>query len=199
MKSILSSKYSLWLLLSFPLIGMIIGLFNGRGTYDVLMHATGEFSGRFLVVSLVATPLVLMFPTSKVTRWLVRNRRYFGVAAFAYALLHTIFYLYEIAFDQVMSEFLQIGMITGWLAFFIFIPLAVTSNDASVKALKGTWKKLQRWVYAAAILTFLHWALIHYHWQAAMFHFVPVLLLQVYRVWKVGIRKATVKPREVVS
>lgn len=184
MKSFLINKYWLWLLLSIPAIGMLMGIFNGRGTYDVLMHASGEFSARFLIISLVATPLALLFPKAKVSRWLVRNRRYFGLAAFAYTLLHTLFYLYEIAFSQVMSEFFQLGLITGWAAFFIFIPLAITSNDAAVRRMKAGWKKLQRWVYLAAILTFLHWCFIHYNWKPALVHFAPVLLLQVYRIWK---------------
>lgn len=177
-------KYLLWIVLSIPGLGMLAGIFNGRATYDILMHATGEFSARFLIISLIATPIALMFPKSGVASWLVSNRRYFGLAAFAYALAHTVFYLNEIAFEQVKSEFFEIGVLTGWIAFFIFVPLAITSNDASVRKLKAAWKKLQRWVYLAAIMTLLHWALIHYNWKPAMVHFAPVILLQIYRVWK---------------
>lgn len=189
MKKIFLNKYWLWLLLSLPLIGMLIGIFNGRATYEILMHATGEFAGRFLVVSLIATPLALLFPTARFTRWLVRNRRYFGVAAFSYTLLHTIFYLYEKSFDSVMDEFFQLGLITGWIAFFIFLPLAITSNDFFVKKMGPTWKKLQRWVYLAAIMTFIHWAFIHLNWKPALVHFMPVILLQIYRISKIGFAK----------
>jgi methionine sulfoxide reductase heme-binding subunit len=184
MKSLIFSKYTLWFFLALPAVMLCIGIFNGKSNYDSSMHVTGEFSVRFLVFSMIATPLSMMFSTSKFPRWLVRNRRYFGVAAFAYALLHTVFYLYEIAFDQVMSEFLEIGIITGWIAFFIFVPLAITSNDYAVKAMQKGWKRLQRWVYLAALMTLFHWGFIHGHWAGAMVHFAPVALLSVYRVWK---------------
>ena len=180
----LFKKYLLWLILLIPGSMMLFGYLTGRSTYDSAMHATGEFSARFLIIALVATPLALMFPKGKVSRWLVRNRRYFGVAAFGYALAHTVFYLNEIAFGQVLNEFLELGILTGWIAFLIFIPLAFTSNDAAVRKLKSGWKKLQRWVYVAALMAFAHWALIHNHWKPALVHFAPVILLQIYRVWK---------------
>ncbi|MGK0365850.1 MAG: sulfoxide reductase heme-binding subunit YedZ [Saprospiraceae bacterium] len=184
MKKIFLNKYWLWLILAIPLIGMIIGLSNGQANYDNLMHATGEFAGRFLIMSLVATPIVLMFPTAKASRWLVRNRRYFGIAAFGYTLLHTVFYVYEKAFSQVMSEFTQIGLLSAWIAFFIFVPMAITSNDYFVRKMGASWKKLQRWVYLAALMTFVHWVFIHMNWKPAVVHFLPVLLLQFYRLYK---------------
>lgn len=153
-------------------------------TYKTVMNGTGEFSARLLIITLIATPLAMIFPNGKVTRWLVKNRRYFGVATFVYALVHTIFYLNEIAFGQMMSDFFQVAILTGWIAFFIFVPLALTSNDAAVKCMKETWKKLQQWVYLAAVMTFVHWALVHYHWKAAAMHFVPVLGLEIWRIWK---------------
>jgi len=184
MKAFLFNKYWLWLILALPGIGAARGFLTGASQYNMLMHMTGEFSARFLIIALIATPISMMFPGSKVGKWLVRNRRYFGVAAFALALLHTIFYFYEVAFDQIMGEFLEVGILTGWIAFFIFVPLAITSNDYSMKVMKGAWKKLQRWVYLAAIMTLLHWALVHMHWKPALIHFMPVILLSIYRVWK---------------
>ncbi len=191
MKKIFLNKYWLWLILAIPLIGMIIGISTGRADYDKLMHATGEFAGRFLIVSLVATPLILMFPNGKVSHWLVRNRRYFGVAAFGYTLLHTVFYIYENSFGQVMSEFTQIGLLTAWIAFFIFVPMAITSNDYFVRKMGASWKKLQRWVYLAALMTFTHWVFIHMNWKPAVVHFLPVLLLQFYRLYKMYNPKLT--------
>ena len=174
------NKYILWIFLAIPAILTSIGFINGNIAYEELMHISGEFSVRTLVFSLIATPLIKIFPKFRFPKWLLRNRRYFGVAAFAYTLLHTIFYLYEIAFDQVMSEFLEIGIVTGWLTFFIFVPLALSSNDYSVRLMKQNWKRLQRWVYLASIMVLLHWGFIHGHWGGAIFHAAPVV---VFRLW----------------
>jgi len=155
------------------------------------MHTTGEFAGRFLAISLIATPIGLMFPEGRVAKWLIRNRRFFGLAAFAYTLLHTIFYVLEYPMTALLHEVSQFSILTGWIAFFIFIPLAMTSTDAAVKRMGPAWKKLQRWVYLAAVMAFVHWALLglqgeHASMGGALFHFVPVMVLQIYRVWKQG-------------
>lgn len=189
LKSILGSKYLLWLLLSIPGVLATVNYFKGQLNYDMMMHVTGEFAGRFLVISLIATPIQLMFSKGRFSSWLIRNRRFFGVSAFAYTLLHTIFYVLEYPFSQIVNEFPQLAILTGWIAFFVFIPLAITSTNAAIKRMGSSWKKLQRWVYLAAVMAFAHWALLglqgeHASMGGALFHFIPVMLLQVYRVWK---------------
>lgn len=189
LKSLLTSKYILWLILAIPGVMATMNYMKGQLEYNMIMHITGEFAGRFLVISLIATPLALMFPKGRVSKWLIRNRRFFGVAAFAYTLLHTIFYVLEYPLSQLVNEFLDLAILTGWIAFFIFIPLAMTSTDAAIKRMGPAWKKLQRWVYLAAVMAFVHWALLglqgeHASMGGALFHFAPVMFLQVYRIWK---------------
>ncbi|MFK7980345.1 MAG: sulfite oxidase heme-binding subunit YedZ [Saprospiraceae bacterium] len=195
LKSFLTGKYMLWILLAVPAVMTTINYVKAKLDYNMIMHITGEFSGRFLVISLIATPLALMFPKGRVAKWLVRNRRFFGVAAFAYTLLHTIFYVLKYPFGQLVDEFSELAILTGWIAFLIFIPLAMTSTDAAVKRMGPAWKKLQRWVYLAAVMAFAHWALLglqgeHASMGGALFHFAPVMILQVYRVWKQQMAKA---------
>ncbi len=48
---------------------------------------------------------------------------------------------------------LRLDIWTGWLAFFIFIPLAATSMDYCVRIMGPRWKALRRSVNRAAILT----------------------------------------------
>jgi sulfoxide reductase heme-binding subunit YedZ len=189
LKSLLTGKYILWLLLAIPGTLLSINYLKGEIDYDMIMHITGEFAGRFLVISLIATPIALMFPKGRFSKWLIRNRRFFGVAAFAYTLLHTIFYVLEYSFSQIINEFSDIAILTGWIAFFVFIPLAMTSTNAAIKRMGTAWKKLQRWVYLAGIMAFVHWALLglmgnHASMGGALFHFAPVMVLQVYRIWK---------------
>ena len=45
--------------------------------------------------------------------------------------------------------------------------------------------RLQRWTYAVAVLTLLHWAALH-DWGGigpALVHFAPLGLLEAYRAW----------------
>ena len=49
--------------------------------------------------------VVLDWKRGRTTTWLKKNRRYFGVAAFGYAALHTVFYLIDAAtLNKVLGE-----------------------------------------------------------------------------------------------
>ena len=189
-KSVLGSRYFLWALLAFPSFGFAMGLANETMSVFQLLHPTGEFAARFMIIAMIATPLRLLFNGQRWTMWLVRNRRYFGVAAFMYSLFHTVLYVVDTgSLEGMLDEVFKLGIWTGWVAFFIFIPLAITSNDASVKALREKWKPLQRWIYPAAVLTLAHWIFVENNVGPAMVHFVPLALLEVYRVWHQKFRK----------
>ncbi|MFC5586121.1 sulfite oxidase heme-binding subunit YedZ [Nitratireductor kimnyeongensis] len=183
----LNHPYAFWVLLSLPVIPMLLGL--GSGDLEAVrnvLHPSGEFAARFMIISMMITPLMMLFKDWRWPRWLMKRRRYLGVAAFGYAALHTVLYLVDegvVAFTG--SELSKLYIWTGWLAFLILVPLAVTSTDGWVRKLGSTWKSLQRLVYAAAVLTLLHWAALH-DWGGigpALVHFGPLALLEAYRVW----------------
>jgi sulfoxide reductase heme-binding subunit YedZ len=181
------SPYWLWLVLALPALTMISPFFadDTRALRGVL-HGSGEFSARFTILSMMATPLMMLTKGSRFARWMRTNRRYFGVAAFAYAAVHVVAYVMnEASLDKILAEATQFDLATGWLAFVVFIPLAATSMDLMVRKLGTWWKPLQRWTYAAAILTLLHWASLHNWggWVAPAVYFTPLALLSLYRVW----------------
>lgn len=187
------SPYWLWLLLAVPAIFILNDAFtsDNRRILHILVHPTGEFAARFMIISMMATPLAMLFKGWRGPRWLVKNRRYFGVAAFGYAALHTLFYLMDKgSLDRIILELPRFYIWTGWLAFVIFLPLAATSMDYFVRLLGPRWKSLQRWVYAAAVLTLLHWASLHNWngWPPALMHFGPLILLTLYRLWWLYLR-----------
>lgn len=183
LKAILNSPYAFWLLLALPSITMINGALSG-GDLEPLLHPTGEFAARFMIIAMMLTPLRMLFPKSKAVGWLLRRRRYFGVAAFGYAALHTLYYVIDLgALSAVVADVTKFGIWTGWLAFIVFVPLAMTSNNASVRKLGRSWKILQRFVYVAAAATLLHWIFIHNNIGPALVHFVPLAALETYRVW----------------
>ncbi|MCZ2723453.1 ferric reductase-like transmembrane domain-containing protein [Marinomonas sp. 15G1-11] len=188
-------KKILWLILSIPALGMIYGVMSGNALSGDLLHPSGEFSTRFMIIAMIATPLNLIFRkcgwSLTVPKWLLRHRRAFGVAAFVYAILHTLFYLIDVgALSTIMSDFIEIGIWTGWLAFLIFIPLGLTSNDASQRYLRSAWKKLQRWAYPAAVFTLLHWLFVHNNYGPALVHFVPLAILELFRIYCVYSEKS---------
>jgi len=188
LKSIWDQPYTFWALLSLPAIPMIVGLASGdMRMIHQLLHPSGEFSARFMIITMMITPLTMLLRGWRGSRWLMKRRRYLGIAAFGYGLLHTILYLLDTG-TVVLSggEISKFYIWTGWLAFFIFIPLAITSTNGWIRRLGSKWKLLQRWVYGAAVLTLLHWAALH-DWGGigpALVHFIPLALLETYRVYE---------------
>ncbi len=185
MKSILNSNYLFWLLLALPSIPMTIGIIS-VGEAEPLLHPTGEFAARFMILAMVISPFRVMFPKNRFWLWMMRRRRYLGVAAFCYAFAHTVLYLVDMnSLANVLDEAFLLSIWTGWLAMFIFIPLAITSNDRSVKRLGRNWKRLQQTLYIAAVATLLHWIFVHNNVGPALVHFVPLAALELYRILKV--------------
>lgn len=185
MKELLRSRYFTWLLLALPSLMMLKDYAAGSVTAHQLLHPSGEFSARAMILALYCTPLLVLFPKNRLVQSLMKRRRYIGVAAFGYAALHTAFYLIDKAsLSEVVKEITLLSIWTGWIAFLIFVPLAATSNNWSVKRLGRTWKQLQRWVYAAAVLTTAHWLFLEYEFGPVLFHFAPLALLEAVRVWK---------------
>ena len=189
-KTVLDSRYFIWALLALPSIPMMLALMagepgpQGQSVAEMLLHPTGEFSARFLIITMILTPMRMLFPGVAFWRWMMKRRRYFGVAAFAYAALHTVLYIIDMgSLQAILGDALALGIWTGWVAFFVFVPLAVTSNDWSVRKMGPAWKTLQRWVYLAAVGTLLHWIFVHNNLGPALVHFVPLAALEVYRLW----------------
>lgn len=184
LKTLFNTPYAFWALLALPSVAMINGALSGEDL-EPLLHPTGEFAARFMIIAMMLSPLRMLFPKSGVVMWLMRRRRFLGVAAFGYAALHTLYYLIDLgALSAVVADMAKFGIWTGWVAFVIFVPLAMTSNDASVRRLRGSWKTLQRFIYPAAVATLLHWIFIHDNFGPALVHFVPLAALEIYRIWK---------------
>lgn len=174
----------LWVALSLP---ALLAIYRYATTPDLwpgdLLHPTGEWSARFIIFALMLTPLAQLFPESGAIKWLMRHRRAFGVAAFAYAALHLAFYVLDM--ETVAAMLAEIGapaIWTGWLALLCMAVPAAASNDTAMRALERNWQRVQRLAYPAAILTLVHWVLIHDGKISALVHFAPLVLLQAARL-----------------
>lgn len=166
---------------------MLRGYVNGETIAMDMLHPTGEWSARFMIIAMTLSPLAGTLGPKPWLNWLVKRRRALGVAAFIYAMLHLVFYIIDMGnLGDILAEFWALGIWTGWAAMLLFVPLALTSNDASVRALKACWKRLQRLVYPAAILVLVHWIFIHNNLGPALVHFIPLVALVAARYFLVA-------------
>lgn len=178
LRIILNKKPLFWVFLSVPAIVMLRGYYSGELIAMDMLPPTGDWSARLMIIAMSLSPLVSILGPKPWLNWLVKRRRALGVASFIYAVMHLVFYLIDMGnLDDIIAEFWALGIWTGWAAMLLFVPLAVTSNDASVRALKSGWKRLQRLVYPAALLVLVHWIFIHNDLGPALLHFIPLAAL----------------------
>ncbi|HVL77285.1 MAG TPA: ferric reductase-like transmembrane domain-containing protein [Noviherbaspirillum sp.] len=182
-----AGKLALWALLAVPAALILHEHWTSPDLWPGdFLPATGEWSARLIIAALMLTPLQQLLPRSSAVRWLVRHRRAIGVAAFAYALLHLAFYVLDMeTLANMLAELGAPSIWTGWLALLCLLPPALTSNDAAVRALRGAWKRLQRLAHPAAVLTLIHWVLVHDGMVEAILHFLPLALLQIARLARI--------------
>ncbi|HYN46613.1 MAG TPA: ferric reductase-like transmembrane domain-containing protein [Allosphingosinicella sp.] len=195
-RSLLNSRAFLWALLALP-AAHILYRFAAQDVWpDELVGPSGIWAARLILLALMLTPLAALLPRARPVSWLLRRRRAFGVAAFCYALLHLAFYIAEMETPaNVLAEFELPGIWTGWAALLLMLPLALTSNDASVRMLKRGWKKLHRLAYPAALLILAHWIIVHNALIEALVTFAPLALLEAWRLARLfGSRRSLRSP-----
>ncbi|HEX9852808.1 MAG TPA: ferric reductase-like transmembrane domain-containing protein [Woeseiaceae bacterium] len=179
----LNHRFFVWAILSAPMLVLAVAYARGQMFYGEVLHVSGELSARLLILALAITPLRMIFARARWPIWLQQRRRWFGVASFAYAILHTVLYLERKAeWSAILADGLLFEMWTGWLALGIFLLLALSSNDFSVRLMKRSWKKLHRFVYAATALVFLHWVYTAFDFVSALVHLLILLGLESYRL-----------------
>ena len=172
---------AMWALAAVPVVAMIamypLGML-GANPIRELEHFSGEWTLRLLACSLAVTPLI------KLTRWgwLISERRFLGLAAFYWAIVHLSIYIgLDMFFDvgDIVEDVLKHLYITaGMLAFVLMIPLALTSTKGSIKRLGGRkWNAIHSLVYVSAIA-----GCIHYLWGVKKDIEEPMMYLAVFVV-----------------
>jgi len=127
---------------------------------EFITRYTGDWTLRFLVVTLSVTPLrkLLGLPD------LIKFRRMIGLYAFFYGVLHFTTYIWlDKFFDlrEMLHDVVKRPFITaGFTAFVLMIPLAVTSTKGWIRRMGGKrWNVLHRLIYVSAVA-----GVIHYYW-----------------------------------
>jgi sulfoxide reductase heme-binding subunit YedZ len=154
-------KVAVFLAALLPL-GLLVwkGFHDGLGAnpIEVITHSTGDWTMRFLLITLAITPL------RRITGWQgwIRFRRMLGLFAFFYGCLHLttwvwldkFFNLHDMADDLMKRRFIFMGM-TGLL---LMLPLAITSTRGWIRRLGKRWQTLHRLIYFSAIAGVIHYA-----------------------------------------
>jgi sulfoxide reductase heme-binding subunit YedZ len=168
----------------------------GADPMRYLEQGLGLWALRLLIATLTITPLRQLLNIN-----LLRYRRALGLLAFYYAALHLVTYLVldqgldvsAIAADIVKRPYITIGMAT----FVILVPLALTSNNASIRRMGGqAWAKLHRLVYVAAIGAALHFLLVVKSWPPEPLVYAAIVaVLLGYRLIRSTMKKTSPRRR----
>lgn len=162
----------------------------GANPLEKLLHQTGEIAIWTFGSVLALTPLRTLFPQSRLIGALNRHRRYIGVTACIYGLLHfTCHILYEGGWMPLRRSFSKPFIWFGFAGLSVLVVLALTSNNWSMRKLGRNWKRLHRLAYLAAALVIFHQSIAGKgHWHIARWLLFPLLALELARLAKVRLR-----------
>jgi sulfoxide reductase heme-binding subunit YedZ len=135
----------------------------GANPAEALIRSTGDWTLRFLCLTLAITPLRTIARQPALARF----RRMLGLFAFFYVVWHFLAYAWlDMGFDpaSIARDIPKRPFaLVGFAAFVLMIPLAATSFNRAIKALGAArWQALHRAVYAIALL-----GLLHFFWMRA--------------------------------
>ena len=160
------AKPALFVLALLPLAWLVYAAVTnqlGANPAEALIRSAGDWTLRFLCLTLAVTPL------RQWTGWhaLARLRRMLGLFTFFYGVLHFLCFAWlDMGFD-LTAIVKDIGkrpfILVGSAALLLMLPLAATSSNRAIKLLGAArWQALHRAVYVVALL-----ALLHFFWMRA--------------------------------
>ena len=184
------AKPFIFVLCTLPFFYLLWGASNdalGANPAEYLIRATGDWTLRFLCITLAVTPLRVATAIPE----LLRMRRMLGLFVYFYASIHLLCYGWldmgfewiDIAADIAKRPFILVG----FTAFVLLTPLAATSFNRGIRWLGAKrWQLLHRAVYGVAVL-----AILHFYWmRAGKSNFAEVIVygailaaLLLWRVW----------------
>ena len=159
----------------------------GANPVERLLHVSGEIAIWTLGTVLSLTPLRVLFPRSAIVNALNRHRRYIGVSACIYGLIHfSCHLLYQGDLEDVLQSFTKPFIWFGLAGLSILVLLASTSNNWAVKKLGGKrWKLIHRLAYLAAVLVIYHQSIAGKgHWYVARWLLFLLVVLEGARLVK---------------
>jgi methionine sulfoxide reductase heme-binding subunit len=149
-----------------PFAWLLYGLLNnnlGANPTEYLTRATGDWTLRFLCLTLLVTPLRTVTNTPQLARF----RRMLGLFVYFYAVLHLLCYVWfdmEFNLADIIKDIPKRPFIlVGFTAFLLLTPMAATSFNRAIKTMGAKrWQLLHKAVYVIAGL-----AVLHFFWMRA--------------------------------
>lgn len=161
-----SIKHLKWLLVIAGLIPLARLFYLGASDQltanpiEFITRSTGTWALVFLCLSLSITPMRKISGISQ----LINYRRILGLLSFFYASLHFSIWFWldhNLSLSEMIQDVFKRPFITmGFISFLLLWPLALTSNQFSIRLLKRNWSKLHQLIYIIAIT-----AITHYWWH----------------------------------
>jgi methionine sulfoxide reductase heme-binding subunit len=135
----------------------------GANPAEYLIRATGDWTLRFLCLTLAITPLRVIAGLPPLARF----RRMLGLFTYFYVVLHFLSYgWFDMGFDfeEIAKDIAKRPFIlVGFSAFLLLTPLAATSFNRAIRWLGARrWQALHRLVYVIAGL-----GILHFFWMRA--------------------------------
>jgi len=175
-----------------------LGLNGGLGVEPIAAfeHLLGVRALQFLIATLAITPLRRLTGVN-----LIKYRRALGLTAFYLVVAHLAVWLFLdvqnlrlIVTDIVKRPYITVGMV-GLL---LLLPVALTSNDGSIRRLgAAAWRRVHWLTYPAVVLGAVHFVMLRKGWQIEPLVYLAVVLgLLLLRVkWgRIAARAASARP-----
>lgn len=143
---------------------------------NALEREMGEITLQLLIIGLAVTPARKYLGLN-----LLKFRRAVGVMAFVYVVVHLGIWVVldmSLRWEQMWSDIWKRPYITiGMVAFLAMVPLAVTSNNLSVRKMgAASWRKMHKLVYPIAVLGAVHFIMVQKVWEAEPLIYLAVIL-----------------------
>lgn len=191
-----AAKPVLFVLCTLPFVWLLYGAITsvygtntlGANPAETLIRSTGDWTLRFLCLTLAVTPLRQWLKQPALARF----RRMLGLFTFFYGCVHFLCYSWldmGLVLDDIVRDIAKRPFIlVGTSALLLMLPLAATSFNRAIKALGAPrWQALHRLVYATALL-----AILHFFWmRAAKHNFAEVAVYATILAVLLGWRLAT--------
>ncbi len=172
--------WPIYVLALLPVAWLVWQTFAGGLGIDpikTIEHQLGLWALQVFIATLFVSPMRRYLGCN-----ILKFRRPLGLICFFYVTLHLLVWLLldlqlhwgEIWKDILKRPYIMIGM----AAFVLMIPLAITSNNASIKRLGAkAWQSLHKLSYLAVFLGGLHFVMVQRVWEFDSLTYLAIIIV----------------------